>query len=408
MTEVSDISDYQEKPVKYLKFALREFDIEPRDTREMEAAADLGMEVFLVCTKMKYMRPEVRSRLTVIEYPLMDYALVKMKPKRWYYIIMDWFRIAALIVELHPDIISAHDYIALLVAYISVRKCKGTSQPKLIYDSHEYELGRRHRTQIRRFLVKSIEGFLIRRSVLTIVPCEPAADRLQQVYHLAKKPVVIKSTPNRWILDNQKVYNIRQMLRSRFNANTSFIMMSHGLFYSVYNLKKIICLLPELEDCALVVMGNENETGYLDGLKEIVMKENVSDKVAFIPAVPYAELSNYVAAADVGLLIFSKDLLNGLYALPNKFFENIQAETPIIASAFPAMMPIIEKYGFGITVDPDNEAEIVCAITRMKNDKKFYAELKENINIAKQELCWENEQQVLKEALLTIQKVDET
>lgn len=37
-------------------------------------------------------------------------------------------------------------------------------------------------------------------------------------------------------------------------------------------------------------------------------------------------------------------------------------------------------------------------VERMRTDKAFYAQCKENLKIAKCDLCWEKEKEVLKEA----------
>ena len=59
---------------------------------------------------------------------------------------------------------------------------------------------------------------------------------------------------------------------------------------------------------------------------------------------------------------------------------------------------IIEKYNIGLTCDPKNLQEIDSCIERMRTDKAFYAQCKENLKRAKQELCWENEKNVLIES----------
>lgn len=86
------------------------------------------------------------------------------------------------------------------------------------------------------------------------------------------------------------------------------------------------------------------------------------------------------------------------YALPNKFFESIQALTPMIASDLPEMKYLIEKYKIGLTCKPENVQEIYNCVMRMHNDQALYKSCKENLKAAKAELCWENEKRILMKA----------
>ena len=84
--------------------------------------------------------------------------------------------------------------------------------------------------------------------------------------------------------------------------------------------------------------------------------------------------------------------------LPNKFFENVQAETPIVASDFPETSRLVERYGIGLTCDPSDVAEIASCIERLREDRGLYGECKSNLKAAKRELCWERERDALEEA----------
>ncbi|MBS4025867.1 MAG: group 1 glycosyl transferase, partial [Clostridia bacterium] len=86
------------------------------------------------------------------------------------------------------------------------------------------------------------------------------------------------------------------------------------------------------------------------------------------------------------------------YMLPNKFFENIQSLTPIIGSDFPEIRRIIKGYNIGLCVNPERIDEIANAIEEMRKNREMYSWFKRNLKYAKDELCWENERNVLEEA----------
>ena len=87
--------------------------------------------------------------------------------------------------------------------------------------------------------------------------------------------------------------------------------------------------------------------------------------------------------------------------LPNKFFENIQSETPVICSNFPAVAPIVEQYGIGLTCNPEDLEDIDRCVEKMRTDRDFSAQCKENLKKAKEDLCWEKEKTILLAAYKT-------
>ena len=79
------------------------------------------------------------------------------------------------------------------------------------------------------------------------------------------------------------------------------------------------------------------------------------------------------------------------YALPNKLFEYIMAEVPVIVSKLPQMMEIVVEYGVGEVVDPDDQDELINKINLLIEDEELYSTYKANCKSASEELNWENE-----------------
>ena len=115
------------------------------------------------------------------------------------------------------------------------------------------------------------------------------------------------------------------------------------------------------------------------------------DKVIFFGKVPQGELFNLTAGADVGLSIIENVSLSYYYALPNKLFEYIMADVPVIVSNLPQMEEIVKMYKIGITVNPYEKTQIEKALNKLTTDTDFYRSLKQNCRIASEELNWEKE-----------------
>lgn len=92
----------------------------------------------------------------------------------------------------------------------------------------------------------------------------------------------------------------------------------------------------------LIVMPNEPD--YVADLKRLGAQ---IPRVHFREPVPYDKLVDTVAEYDVALSFIPPTNFSKANALPNKFFEAVQARVGVIIGPGPEMSPLLEKYGFG-------------------------------------------------------------
>ena len=296
-----------------------------------------------------------------------------------------------------PDIITGHDYVALYVGWLSTTFIPKKKRPKLVYDSHEFELGRnKKRSKLALWFVKRIEGFLIRRCAFTIIPNEAVADILAETYKV-KKPIVARNIPVYWNLDLDVIHEKHNAFCDELHIpHDSFIILFHGGIQENRGIEMLI-QISKKHDIPLVLLGKPTDNSSYNRLKKL-SSDCGADKVLFKPAVPLEELWKYVGAANAEVVVAPGKFESYYHMLPNKFFESIQSLTPVIVSNFPDIGEIVDKYDIGLKVDPENEDEIVSAILRMRDDREMYAHFKANLIKAKEILRWENERMPLYEA----------
>ncbi len=68
---------------------------------------------------------------------------------------------------------------------------------------------------------------------------------------------------------------------------------------------------------------------------------------------PLKQLLAHTAEADVGVTLLQDTCENHRLALPNKLFEYIAAGVPVVASALPEIERLVDRYGIGWCVAPD-------------------------------------------------------
>ena len=376
-----------------LKICCSEWNNESRDKRELSVCQELGIKTLVMAKGKsgdKY-KHDLVSGFDVLRFSTQPLGNKIYKGLNQIISLFMWAHYAR---KLKPDIISGHDISGLTIGWMS--NWFRADKAKLIYDSHEFEIGRNaNRSKLQRWGITHLERLLIKKCVFPIMVNDVIADEVQKIHKLEKRPVVVRSTPNFWAVDDTVTQIIHTKYCDALNIpNDSFIVMYHGGVMKDRGIETLLEVVAKSKNITAVILGNGDKK-YLDSLKDKARELGVEKSVLFHEAVPIDELWKYVGAANLGMILAPAIEPNHLFSLPNKFFENIQSETPIICPEYPAMKPIIEKYKIGMTCDPTNISEIVDCVERMRRDKKFYSNCKTNIKIAKQDLCWEKEKEKL-------------
>lgn len=380
--------------IKYIKYVPTPFINENRDEREIQVALTLGIEVSVYAKSGKGVQYKDYG------YPVIRYNhfYVANTPKsrliRWSCLLLSYFNQARYLRRQSADIISCHDLTCLAIGWLSTIGMR--HKPYLVYDSHEYEYGRNtNRSKFKRVFIKHVEGFLMRRVSFSIMVNDSIADRVQSLHHLKERPIVVRNIPNKWELDESVIREVRKSFLSVNNLPTdTFICMYHGALMRGRGVENDIRALAKTIDTVLFILGNDSGA-YAEEYKRIAREYGVADRLFFHSAVPSNELWKYVGMADVGLAVPPNICESYYLSLPNKFFENIQALTPLICSKFPEFNRLVSNYGIGICVEPEDIDGIATAIMQMHNDRAFYDCCKANLIRAKEELCWEKEREAL-------------
>jgi glycosyltransferase involved in cell wall biosynthesis len=146
-------------------------------------------------------------------------------------------------------------------------------------------------------------------------------------------------------------------------------------------------------DIVIALMGKGESQAVLEAL---ITREGVGDRVKFVPPVPYVELLNWTASADIGLIIYRPQSANVPMMLPNKLFEYLMAGVPVLASPLEAVVDIINTYEVGSIVRSLDPEEVGHAMSALLADHKALGRMRRNALAACQrELRWDVESQQL-------------
>jgi glycosyltransferase involved in cell wall biosynthesis len=144
------------------------------------------------------------------------------------------------------------------------------------------------------------------------------------------------------------------------------------------------------EEWMLLLVGSGDA---IPALKESVRTRGLESKVVFVGRVPYAQLLQYTAAADVGLSLDKDTNINYRFSLPNKLFDYLHCGIPVVTSPLVEVARIVEGYGVGATVEPTDIEALRNTMVQVVEQRQHYTE---GIERAQRELNWAQESEALR------------
>lgn len=273
------------------------------------------------------------------------------------------------------DLLYANDLDTLLPNYLVSRLKK----IPLIYDSHEIfcEVPELLQTPIKRKIWLRLEEWLIPKLNICITVNESIA----QYFH-KKYKVEFHSIRN--ISDYPQDFIPKSRSELSLPGNKKIILLQGAGINIDRGAEELVDAMAYTENTLLMIIGSGD---VWDTLEEKVKQKKLDDKVRLIRRIPKNELLHYTAAADLALTIDKNTNLNYYYSLPNKIFDYINAEVPILASHLPEIERIITTYNVGDFI-PDHRPETIASKIQELLYSEKLKEYKRNTLTAKKELQW--------------------
>jgi glycosyltransferase involved in cell wall biosynthesis len=156
-----------------------------------------------------------------------------------------------------------------------------------------------------------------------------------------------------------------------------------------------------LTDVTLLIVGSGD---VIDTLKEMVQTNNLQDKVLFFGKRPYAEMMAFTSHAELGLTLDKPTSDNYRYSLPNKVFDYIHAETPIIGTNLVEVAHVIATHHVGTVIEELTPEALAKAIRHYQEHPDVLQTQKANCRVAAATENWENEREVLKQIYPSVER----
>lgn len=281
------------------------------------------------------------------------------------------FRLFFILFFLKKNFLLSNDLDTLLPNFL-VSKLQNK---KLIYDSHELfsEVPELVNKPFTKKIWLGLERFLYPKLKNNYTVCGSIANHYKKKYNSLFS--VIKNVPTQ-----------KNIVKGNlpFETNRKKIIIYQGAINIGRGLELMIETMNYLENFVFVIIGSGD---ILKDLQEKVSTKKLNDKVIFLGKMMPKDLQNITPFASLGISLEEDLGLNYKFALPNKIFDYIQAEVPILVSNLPEMKQIVLNYNVGEIVIERNPKKIALQIKIMV--EKDY---KKQLQKAKDVLIWEKEE----------------
>ncbi len=331
----------------------------------------MGFEVLLIGRKKKNSQPLQRR-----EYKAIRFKLLFEKGPLFYACFN--LRLFLLLLFSKTDILLANDLDTLTANFLA---SKIKNKP-LVYDSHEYftevpELI--DRPQVQKVWLR-LEWWMLPKIKYAYTVCDSIAkvynEKYGTVFEVVRNmPFASPKTENHVDTDN----GIK-------------IILYQGAVNIGRGLEQAIRAMHHVENAKLAIAGDGDIKPQLE---ELAKKEGLQGKVVFTGRLSIDELAKLTPQTDLGLSIEEDLGLNYRFALPNKLFDYIQAQVPVLVTDLPEMAAIVKQYNIGgitASLAPVDLAEKMNEALFNENARRTW---KGNLETAAKELVWENEEKTL-------------
>lgn len=150
---------------------------------------------------------------------------------------------------------------------------------------------------------------------------------------------------------------------------------------------------PEL--CAVVVGGFDKDA---KARLEEQYGDELANKIYFVGKVAQLRIPHYVKQCKISLIFYKNVRPNNYYCEANRFYQAVILGLPVVVGSNPSMKELVDKYGFGISIDDDGRD--ICKIEDgIKEVIENYDKYHSNNLKYRENLLWDKQEVVFKDII---------
>ncbi len=323
-------------------------------------------EVFVICTRRKSQNiwepvyPDVKHLIIDNDLPASESLAKRL-------VASGQFRVKALkaLKEIEPTVLYAEGLDTLLIA----SKYKRKHAIKVIYEVAD----------LREIFIKHPDGFkektvtqavkLIEKNIFTCVDFLVVTSPKFYEYHYRKyiskhKTLYIPNVPDASVFSDYK----------KVPHETFTVGFIGGIRY-LNQMKMLVDAAEQINIKVLFAGAGGTETDYKQILKYCEGKKDV----IFTGKYDYGnEITKLYESVDCVFAVYDADNSNVRIALPNKLYESVVCELPLIVAKSTYLSELVDKWDIGISINHTSTDELMLALKKLRDDRLYYNKLCEN------------------------------
>ncbi|WP_375775718.1 glycosyltransferase family 4 protein [Bradyrhizobium sp. ma5] len=277
-------------------------------------------------------------------------------------------------VKSKPFAFHAHD-LSTAYAAMAAAKCRGAH---LVVDFHEWFSENVHWSagqsawapypaEWKRAL-QELEVRCLNEASATITVCDSIADAMETELG-GSRPVVVRNIPDIAVTPSREYPPLKQQLGL---PDSTFVLLWQGGTGPTRLIEPIIESLAHAPDCIFVIRGPALDLFGPDYLA-LAQRAGVEGRVVLAPPVPSKDVVAAARGADAGIWTLPALCRNFTFALPNKIFEYLAADLPVLVAHYPEAKRLVVENEVGLTFDPYDPRSIAESINRLVQDERLRA-----------------------------------
>jgi hypothetical protein len=273
------------------------------------------------------------------------------------------------------DLVLANDLTALPLA------CALKPRRGVIFDAHEYSPRELEDRFYWRFLYRGYNHYLCRKYLPETAGMLTVSRGIADEYraHYGVEPAVLMNAPP------------YHDLAPRPTSPDRINIVHHGVAVESRRIELMIRMMDHLDErFHLDLFLLPSASRYFDQLVSLAARR---PRVRILPPVPMAELPALLNEYDVGVYLLPPTSFNNEHALPNKFFEFIQARLAVGIGPSPEMARLVQRYDCGVVADDFDPRSLARQLKSL--DAARIDAYKQRSHLAARDLCFERNSDVL-------------
>jgi len=254
-------------------------------------------------------------------------------------------RLHSMIRQEASQIVAEYYHASDLYVLPALSKAATKYKAKLIYDSRElypYVASTTKKPWSSLFW-RFLESKYINKADQVFTVSDSISKSLSDMYGIPRPEVI-------WNIPEATDYTPNTSLRDQIGLSSSHRLILHqGQIKKSRGCQVLIEAIGRTDEVHCVFLGGGSEKAAMqDFAKSLALEE----RIHFLNPVPSNELLGYTSGANIGVSLLEDTCLNHRFALPNKFFEYLQAGIPVIASELPEVSSLVQEYDVGWLATP--------------------------------------------------------